>query len=164
MNNWYFMFNGQQVGPMSEQQLISYGLKPDSYVWRQGMNEWAQAGSLPELASYFSCAQPGVPPHYGGNGYQQPNAYAPNGYPTAPNSEAKSKVATGLLAIFLGYLGIQYFYIGKTGAGFITILLTIVTCGAWDIICLIQGIVMLTMSDEEFNRKFVYTNKTFPIF
>ena len=45
-----------------------------------------------------------------------------------------------------------------------TILLSLVTCGGWSIITLIQGILMLCMSDAEFNRKYVQTTSTFPIF
>lgn len=166
MNNWYIMSNGQQIGPMSIQQLTAYGLKSDSYVWRQGMSEWTQAALVPELIPYLGSAQQNVPPvnNMGGNAFP-PNGYNTNGYQTGGVCpEPKSKVAAGLLAIFLGALGIHYFYLGKTGAGFITILLSIVTCGLWEIITLIQGILMLTMSDQEFYNKFVYTNKSFPIF
>ena len=74
------------------------------------------------------------------------------------------RLLCGLLAIFLGYLGIQYFVVGKTTAGILTILLSLVTCGGWSIITLIQGILMLCMSDAEFNRKYVQTTSTFPIF
>ena len=70
----------------------------------------------------------------------------------------------GLLAILLGYLGVQYFYCGKVGGGFLTILLSLVTCGMWYVITLIQGIYMLTLSDRDFDNKFVYTTSTFPIF
>ena len=76
----------------------------------------------------------------------------------------KSKIVAGLLAILLGYLGVQYFYCGKVGGGFLTILLSLVTCGMWYVITLIQGIYMLTLSDRDFDNKFVYTTSTFPIF
>lgn len=84
--------------------------------------------------------------------------------PQAHVSGGKDKVTAGLLAIFLGYLGIHYFYIGKTSAGLITILLSLCTCGAWSIITLIQGIVMLTMADEVFDAKYVSNDITFPVF
>lgn len=76
----------------------------------------------------------------------------------------KSRGVAGLLAIFLGGLGIHYFYVGKGGGGALCILLTIVTCGAWSILTLIQGIMMLTMSSEDFERKYVYSTSTFPLF
>lgn len=86
--------------------------------------------------------------------YQQP----------APVQCDKSNIAAGVLALLLGYLGVHYFYMGKIGGGFICILLSLVTCGLWDIIVFIQGIMFLCMSNEDFNRKFVCTNSTFPIF
>ncbi|MBD5175092.1 MAG: TM2 domain-containing protein [Bacteroidales bacterium] len=78
--------------------------------------------------------------------------------------EGKSRGVAALLAIFLGYLGVQYFYLGKTQAGIITIVLSLVTCGVWELITLIQGILMLCMTNEEFRRKYVTTTSTFPLF
>ncbi|MDE5940932.1 MAG: TM2 domain-containing protein [Muribaculaceae bacterium] len=78
--------------------------------------------------------------------------------------EGKSRGVAGLLAIFLGGLGVQYFYLGKTTAGIITIILSFISCGIWQIITLIQGILMLCMSNAEFYRKYVQTNSTFPLF
>jgi len=42
------------------------------------------------------------------------------------------KTIAGILAILLGGIGVHYFYLGKTTAGLITILLTCCTCGFWD--------------------------------
>lgn len=42
------------------------------------------------------------------------------------NSEAKSRLGAGLLAIFLGSLGIHNFYLGYTNKGVAQILLTLV--------------------------------------
>ena len=47
-------------------------------------------------------------------------------------------------------LGAQRFVLGGTGGGFIRILITVVTCGAGSLIGLIEGIIYLTKSDEEF--------------
>jgi uncharacterized RDD family membrane protein YckC len=42
--DWHYADNGQQVGPVSEEQLLalvqSGVVKPDSLVWRPGMAEW----------------------------------------------------------------------------------------------------------------------------
>lgn len=77
---------------------------------------------------------------------------------------AKDKTVAGLLAIFLGTLGIQYFYLGKTTAGILTIVISLCSCGLWSLLMFIQGILMLTMSDEVFNEKYVNNDKTFPLF
>lgn len=76
----------------------------------------------------------------------------------------KEKVVAGLLAIFLGWLGIHYFYLGKTTAGILTIVLSACTCGIWSLLMLVQGILMLTMSDADFEEKYVDNEKTFPLF
>ena len=65
------------------------------------------------------------------------------------NIESK-KIAAGLLAILLGGYGVHKFYLGYTGAGVIQLLVTFITCGLWAIIPLIEGIMYLTKSDEEF--------------
>lgn len=76
-------------------------------------------------------------------------------------------MTTGILALLLGYLGIQYFYIGKTGAGILSIVIFILTfwiAGGWALITFVQGIVILCMNDQEFERKFLNPNKFFPLF
>ena len=80
-------------------------------------------------------------------------------------SEVTSKkTLCGILAILVGTLGIQYFVINKVPAGLITILLSIVTCGLWGVVTLVQGILMLCMSDEDFKRKYIDSTSTLPLF
>lgn len=63
------------------------------------------------------------------------------------NMEQKSKLAAGLLAIFLGYLGIDQFYLGNTKMGVIRIVVSLVTCGvAGSIWGIVTGIMILTGS------------------
>lgn len=66
------------------------------------------------------------------------------------NPNAKSKIAAGLLAIFLGTLGIHNFYLGYTGKAVLQLLLTLLTCGMGAIITgiwsLIEGILIFTGS------------------
>ena len=69
--------------------------------------------------------------------------------PTSTKPENK-KVVAGILAILLGSLGIHKFILGYTQAGIIQIVLTIVTCGFSGIIGLIEGIIYLTKTDEDF--------------
>ncbi|MCX7591466.1 MAG: TM2 domain-containing protein, partial [Kiritimatiellae bacterium] len=71
----------------------------------------------------------------------------------------KSKIAAGLLAIFLGSLGIHKFYLGYTKEGLIMLLISVLTCGIgagiMSIIGLIEGIIYLTKSDAEFVQTYV---------
>ena len=62
------------------------------------------------------------------------------------NPEAKSKMAAGLLGLFLGYIGIHNFYLGNTSRGVIQIVVTLVTCGFGGIWGLIEGIMILAGS------------------
>lgn len=79
--------------------------------------------------------------------------------------QSKSKVAAGLLAIFLGGLGIHKFYLGYTTQGIILLLVTIL--GALlligplitGVISLIEGIIYLTKSDEDFYNIYVANKK-----
>lgn len=84
--------------------------------------------------------------------------------PSASGTDSKDKTTAALLAILLGGLGIQYFYLGKTTAGILTIVITFCSCSIWWLIMQIQGILMLTMSEEDFRAKYIDTDKTFPIF
>ena len=85
-------------------------------------------------------------------------------------SDSKSKVAAGLLAIFLGGLGIHKFYLGFTGPGLVYLLtntigwvVTVFLLGlpniALGVIALIEGIIYLTKSDEEFEQTYVIGKK-----
>lgn len=95
------------------------------------------------------------------NNYPYPD---PNNPFDSCGPEGKSRGVAALLAIFLGCFGVQYFYLGKTSGGVITILLSLVTCGAWEIVTLIQGVLMLCMTNTEFRRKYVLTQSSFPLF
>lgn len=102
-----------------------------------------------------------TPPPYG---YQpQPQYDRDNAFDSA-GPEGKSRGITALLAILLGGLGVHYFYLNKIGGGFICLLITILTCGIWEIVTLIQGILMFCMTNAEFERKYVQTTSTFPLF
>ncbi len=58
--------NGQQAGPFNMQQLqqlVQQGqLTPQTYVWKQGMQNWELAGNVAELAPLFMPATPPPPP------------------------------------------------------------------------------------------------------
>jgi TM2 domain-containing membrane protein YozV len=83
---------------------------------------------------------------------------------------SKNKIAAGLLAIFLGGLGIHKFYLGFTGPGLVFLLVNtvgwlvtwimlflpnVVLC----VIALVEGIIYLTKTDEEFEQLYVVQKK-----
>ena len=66
----------------------------------------------------------------------------------------KDRTTAGILGILLGGLGIHQFYLGSVGTGVILIVITFVTCGIGAILGLVEGIMILVMSDEDFNKRF----------
>lgn len=93
--------------------------------------------------------------------YQQQNVnYNPQQMNTEPT---KDKLVAGLLAIFLGTLGIHKFYLGYTKSGVIMLLVSLFTFGVgatvMAVIALIEGILYLTKSDAEFYQTYVQNNK-----
>lgn len=94
-----------------------------------------------------------------GQPYQQPYTQA------APNT--KDHVAAGLLAIFLGSLGIHKFYLGYNTPGFIMLAVTIVgsifSLGiaglAMVVISIVEGVLYLSKSQTEFEQVYVFNKK-----
>lgn len=92
---------------------------------------------------------------YGYNNQQpQPNPNYNNG-----NYRSEKKLAAGLLGILLGTFGANKFYLGYINEGIIQIVLNIVTCGIASIVPFIEGIIYLTMSDEQFDQTYVQNKK-----
>ena len=105
-----------------------------------------------------------------------PNYAAPGyGAPLPPDrSEAPSKkLAAGLCGILLGGLGVHKFILGYNNAGAIMLAVSIasivgtaVTCGmtaplmiVMGVIGLVEGIIYLTKSDEEFYQTYMVGKK-----
>ncbi|MBT8037175.1 MAG: TM2 domain-containing protein [Verrucomicrobiae bacterium] len=82
----------------------------------------------------------------------------------APSSGgADKKLLAGILGILIGSLGIHKFVLGYQKEGLIMLLVTVLTCGfgamVMGVIGLIEGIMYLTKSDEEFVRLYVTNQK-----
>ncbi len=103
-------------------------------------------------------------------GYNEPQ----NQLQKNPNYRSDKKLAAGVLAILLGALGVHKFYLGYTKEGLILLLstliilpiLTIMTCGFAStfypvvfIIPITEGIIYLTMSDEQFDNTYIRNQK-----
>jgi TM2 domain-containing membrane protein YozV len=66
----------------------------------------------------------------------------------------KNKLVAALLAFFLGGLGIHHFYLGSPTTGLVQIAITFLTCGIGGLIPLVEFIMLLVMSDADFNAKY----------
>jgi TM2 domain-containing membrane protein YozV len=96
-------------------------------------------------------AEPGPPTATAYGGYPAPMPYgAPVPMYAAPG--AKSRLAAGLLGIFLGWLGIHRFYLGYNGLGLTMLLLSVLSIGLlapfiaiWG---LVEGIMILAGAEK----------------
>lgn len=138
------------------------------------MESWAQpSGSAAATGSQTSPASsvpPPPPPPPGAPFGAQPGAGqqfgAPYGAPmytgTPPDVSSK-KLAAGICGILLGSLGVHKFILGYTNAGLIMLLATILTCGiagvVFGVIGLVEGIIYLTKSDDDFYRTYIAQKK-----
>lgn len=76
---------------------------------------------------------------------------------------AEKKLVAGLLGILLNCLGIHKFYLGYQKEGLIMLLVSVLTCGVGAMVMwpigLIEGIIYLTKSDEEFVATYITGRK-----
>jgi TM2 domain-containing membrane protein YozV len=79
------------------------------------------------------------------------------------SNDASKKIAAGVCGILLGALGVHKFVLGYTKEGIIMLCVSLLTCGVaspiMGIIGLIEGIIYLTKSDEEFIATYVHSQK-----
>ncbi|MCX6740314.1 MAG: NINE protein [Candidatus Parcubacteria bacterium] len=70
---------------------------------------------------------------------------------SSSSGQGKSKITAGLLALFLGGLGIHKFYLGKSiGVLYLIFFWTFIPA----IVALVDAIILLTMTDENFDRMY----------
>ena len=79
--------------------------------------------------------------------------------PVTPVPGAEKKLLAGLLGIFLGWTGAHKFVLGYTKQGVIQLVVSLVTCGLFGVVGLIEGIIYLTKSDAEFVATYITGRK-----
>ncbi|MDZ8109575.1 MAG: TM2 domain-containing protein [Nostoc sp. DedQUE12a] len=76
---------------------------------------------------------------------------------------SSKKIAAGICAILLGALGVHKFILGYSTEGVIMLLVTLLTCGiggaVMGIVGLVEGIIYLTKTDEEFVNAYIVQKK-----
>jgi TM2 domain-containing membrane protein YozV len=119
--------DGRQYGPVTTEELrgwISAGRANGATLAQpEGSTDWKPLGNCPEFATLTP--SPALPPL------------------TSAADPRKSKIAAGLLGIFLGGFGVHRFYLGYTGIGVAQILVTFATCGIGSLWGFIEGILIL---------------------
>ena len=76
---------------------------------------------------------------------------------------ADKKIIAGILGIVIGSLGIHKFVLGYNTEGLIMLLVSLLTCGVgatvmW-VIGIVEGIMYLTKTDEEFVATYIQAKK-----
>jgi TM2 domain-containing membrane protein YozV len=145
--------DGQPYGPVNIDQIRRWiaenRANAQTLVQVEGAQEWKPLALFPELAPFV---QP-VPPAYA----SVPPTIGPLASPWA--QRASNKVPAGICGILLGSLGVHKFILGYNTSGLIMLLVTLVTCGVagmvMHVIGLVEGIIYLTKTDEEFVRVYV---------
>jgi TM2 domain-containing membrane protein YozV len=136
--------DNRQYGPAGADEirrwLAENRVNARTLVQAEGVPEWKPLVSFPEFASEFKNAPPPVVP-----------------LPAA--ARASGKIPAGICGILLGSLGIHKFILGYTGAGLVMLLVSLLSCfllaPVMHLIGLIEGIVYLCKSDEDFVRTYV---------
>jgi len=159
-DQWLMTRDGQtQFGPYTMLQLQQFAMEgrvsPDDHLWQDGMADWVPASSV--LGTFLSPPLPLVsspPPLVDGARVTDGNRIA-------------NRIATGVVAILWGWLGIHKFMLGLNTPGLImllTSLLTVpLTCGYGALVMgtigIIEGVLYLTKTDAEFRDIYVYGKK-----
>jgi TM2 domain-containing membrane protein YozV len=92
-------------------------------------------------------------------GYQPMQSVNPGQMTDWKAMGADKKIVAGICGILLGWAGVHKFVLGYTTEGVIQLVIGLVTCGAGGIIGIIEGIIYLTKSDEEFVRTYIQNKK-----
>ncbi len=146
--------DGKTYGPVRAEQirvwLAENRVNAHTLVQNEGASDWKPLNSFPEIFS----------------GKTPPTISPP---PQINSARASNKIPAGICGILLGGLGVHKFILGYSSAGGVMLavgLMSLVggflTCGIlWPaygvihVIGLIEGIIYLTKSDEEFVRIYV---------
>ena len=144
--------DGQHYGPVTAEQLRAWiaenRANAQTLANAEGAPEWRPLGSFAEFAPDLKSAT-------------APVAAPPTltALPSASNPRASNKLPAGICGILLGSLGVHKFILGYTGPGLVMLLVTVLTCGlaypVMHIIGMIEGIIYLCKSDDEFVRLYV---------
>jgi len=96
MKQYYYSDGQERFGPFSLEELRTKPIKKDTLVWHDELDEWREAGELPELAPIFEL--PTMPPPV--NKPLETPSFTPNS-PQVLDSSTESKPKTWLVESIL---------------------------------------------------------------
>lgn len=149
---WFVAKSGVRLGPFSSEEvkglLIQGEISNSTKVWKKGLVDWE------DLSVHFSKAD--IPPPININNIASENQ-------NLKKVKPENKLAAGLCGIFLGAFGIHKFVLGFSTPGLIMLLTTMLTCGVGALVMgtigLIEGIIYLAKSDEDFIQNYIIDKK-----
>ena len=171
MSQWHCRVGDAEYGPITEEKLLVWiserRVRHDTPVWKEGMAEWKDAGTIDSFSEAFRTVPPPI---------QSQPKIAPLNVPAKHIQSdnfseeekvlASKKICAGILAILLGGWGVHKFYLGYPTAGVVMLLiwfsgwiLIIPFFVIW-IIAIIEGVRYLTISEEEFVKEHIDHNKS----
>jgi TM2 domain-containing membrane protein YozV len=162
-SEWYYSRHGERHGPISTGELKDLAaagkLLPDDLVWKEGMENWTAAGKVKGLlpgAGAAAVIEP-APSTRAPTSDHRPSA--------APSGDLSNRqLAVGLAALVGGALGLHKFILGDNMTGLIRLVVSLATFGVgWailTIIGMIEGVIYLRMSAEEFHETYVVGKKS----
>jgi TM2 domain-containing membrane protein YozV len=176
-SNPYAQAQQQAYGnnPYAQAQQQAYGSTPPTgQTQAYGQGAYAPQGQYAQATYEVPTANPYGQPT--GNTYGNAQATQPTqpnpGYYQQPHAAShpvgrKNHIVAGLLAIFFGSLGVHKFYLGYSTPGLIMLLVTLIgsifTFGlaalVMSIIGIIEGVIYLMKTDEEFYYTYELTTK-----
>jgi TM2 domain-containing membrane protein YozV len=113
-----------------------------------------------ELAPYCTACQAPLAPV---GGYQPMQSVNPQSMTDWKAMGADKKIAAGICGIVLGWAGVHKFILGYTTEGVIMLVISLVSCFTLaivpSVIGIVEGIIYLTKSDEEFVRTYLQNKK-----
>ena len=170
----------QPTQPTAAWQPDAQQAQGQPYVQQPGAQQPAQPYAAPQQGSPYAQPQPqaqpaqqpyGAQPGYGSvppqNPYGQQAQYGYQQPYVAPAVGEKDHVAAGLLALFLGWLGVHKFYLGYNTSGFIMLgtsilggilTLSVASWAIW-VIAIVEGIFYLSKSQTEFEQMYVINKR-----
>lgn len=146
---WFVIVSGKQYGPMSREELKlslqQQRISATDMYWKKDLPDWKTLKEIPELSDIVC----DIPPD---------TSYLPPLRRRPEEEFLGKKTAAGILGIILGEFGIHKFILGYKKEGLIMLLVSliggilVIPFLAMSIIGLIEGILYLCASDEEFLR------------
>lgn len=164
---WHAVIDGVQSGPHSLSEMssfIEFGvIGPETLIWKEGLADWMAVSVIPELSSAIAPpphrpTPPPVPP-LPSDEWQHSIARNATLY-HAHEGQPPSKLTAVLLAVFLGLLGAQWFYLRNQQKAILYLLggtigwILIVPPFIVAVFCLIEAVTWLGWTDRKFEAHF----------